>query len=406
VISLQILALALLSVGSIALATVEAAFYLAKRRRLAHFAEHKRGELLSQYVADPPALLMPIHMGTYTAHVAMTVVITAIFFGQLRAWAMVVAFLAMVIYLLLFRLTVPYAVVRRNPERALVILLPFFHVYARALSPLVAVLRRRAAGANGEAEEPARHAPGAEVPPPPVHDEDEGRLVDAVTRFSTMLVRDVMTPRPDVVAISLSASICELRRMFRETKYSRLPVYGDNLDDIQGVVSVRDLMEAEGGDDPAPLKPLMRPPFLVPETKKVSDLLKELQASRTTFAVVIDEYGGTAGVVSMEDIVEELVGEIKDEYDVEVEPLAVEPDGSVVASGRLNVDRLEQAVEADLLPGDEVGTVGGLVATAFGRIPRTGENLVYRGFKVEVLDADAKRVSRVRFRRLGPPPPP
>jgi len=122
---------------------------------------------------------------------------------------------------------------------------------------------------------------------------------------------------------------------------------------------------------------------------------------RATFAAVVDEYGATVGVVSMEDIVEELVGEIKDEYDAEAEPIALEADGAVLVAGRVSVDRLEQALEAQLLDGDEVGTVGGLVAKLFGRIPRAGESLDYRGFTLEVVDAERKRVNRVRFRRLS-----
>jgi magnesium and cobalt transporter len=298
-----------------------------------------------------------------------------------------------------FRLTLPYALVRRNPERSLMVLLPYFHAYARALGPLVRLLRKRAAPEDvplAEAEE--RSAAPAEVPPAPVHEANEGRLMDAVARFSMTLVRDVMTPRPDVVAVPASGTLGDLRRLMRETKYSRIPVYGENLDDIVGVVSVRDLVEHEG-PDAEPLRPLVMPVFLVPETKRIADLLKELQERRSTFAVVIDEYGGTAGLCSVEDIVEELVGEIKDEYDAETEPIAVEGDGSLLVAGRVNIERLEQALEARLANGEDVGTVGGLVTTAFGRVPRPGESLDYRGFTVEVVDAERKRVNRVRFRR-------
>jgi CBS domain containing-hemolysin-like protein len=240
-----------------------------------------------------------------------------------------------------------------------------------------------------------------EVPPPPVQDRDEDRLVDSLERFSSTPVRDVMTPRPDIIAIAAEASVKELRRVMRETKYSRIPVYGENLDDIVGVVEVRDLLDFEG-DEADSTRPLARSVFLAPETKRIAELLKEMQAQRTTFAVVIDEYGGTAGIVSIEDIVEELVGEIKDEYDVEAEPISVDRDGGVVVAGRVNLDRLEQALETPLDDSGDVGTVGGLVASVFGRIPRAGEKLDYRGFSLEVLDAERKRVNRVRFTRKPP----
>ncbi len=400
-IAFQLVLLLLLAATSLALAAVEAAFYLVKRRRLTLLAHHSKwAEQAAHYLDDPPTLLMPAHMGTYTAHVAMTVVITSLFLDLLAHWAMLIAFLVMVAYLLVFRLSAPYAVVRRNPERALLFLLPAFHSYAQALRPMVGVLRSRVVREPGgtETEEPSKTAPVPEVPPPPVHDENEGRLVESVAHFSSMLVRDVMTPRPDLVVVTASSTVAELHRLFRETKYSRLPVIGENLDDIQGVVSVRDLIAHDGGpEDPITL--FVRPGFLVPETKKLADLLKELQARRLTFAMVIDEYGGTAGLVTMEDIVEEIVGEIKDEYDVETEPITVEDDGSVVVAGRVNVDRLEQALETDLVEGDEVGTVGGLVTTVFGRIPRVGERTEFRGFVIDVIDAEHKRVNRVRFKR-------
>jgi CBS domain containing-hemolysin-like protein len=398
---LKIVVLLVLSAASITLAAVEAAFYLVKRRRLAHVAlQNPRAELVNKYLDDPPTLLMPVHMGTYTAHVAMTVGVADIFYNVVAHWAVLIALVSMVVYLLIFRLTLPYALVRRNPERSLMVLLPYFHAYARVLGPLVRALRRRAAPEDMAPPDDEANAAAAtaEVPPAPVHDTDEGRLMDAVARFSMTLVRDVMTPRPDVVAIAAAATVGDLRRLMRETKYSRIPVYGENLDDMVGVVGVRDVIEHEGEDTDS-LRPLIRPVFLVPETKKIADLLTELQERRSTFAVVIDEYGGTAGLCSVEDIVEELVGEIKDEYDAETEPIAVEGDGSLLVAGRVNIERLEQALEARLANGEDVGTVGGLVTTVFGRVPRPGESLDYRGFTVEVVDAERKRVNRVRFRR-------
>ncbi len=394
----SVILLLLLATASLGLACVEASFYLTKRRRLSHVSlQNPRAELVNRYLEDPPTLLMPIHMGTYTAHVGMTVVITSMLLEHVSSWAMLVAFLAMIGYLLIFRLTVPYGLVRRNPERSLLLLLPVFHIYAQALAPLVRALRKRAAPGAHPAEE-LEDTAVPELPPPPVLDANEVRLVESLGRFSETIVREIMTPRPDIVALSGSATVGELRKLMRETKYSRIPIYGDNLDDIVGVVQIRDLMDYDGSDDD-PVRPLARPVFLVPETKRIAELLRELQEQRTTFAVVIDEYGGTAGIVSMEDIVEELVGEIKDEYDVETEPIAVEPDGAVLVAGRVNVDRLEQALETPLAEDSGVGTVGGLVGAVFGRIPKSGEQVDYRGFTIEVVAAERKRVNRVRFRR-------
>ena len=358
---------------SISLAAVEAAFYLVKRRRLAHLAvNNPRAELVNRYLEDPPSLLMPIHIGTYTAHVGITVVITAMFLERLQHWAIVVAFGAMVIYLLLLRLTLPYSLVRRNPERSLLA------AAARSSTPTPSSWIRWCArcGAGPAASPPPprtkrcrRRRPRCRPRPCTIPDED--RLLKAVVRFANTHVKDVMTPRPDIVALPASATIGDLTRLIRETKYSRIPVFGENLDDIVGVVTVRDLIDHEGPPSD-PLRPLVRPALLVPETKKIAELLQEFQAGRITFAVVIDEYGGTAGLVTVEDIVEEIVGEIKDEYDLEAEPIVVEPDGAVLVAGRVNVDRLEQALEVPLAEGDNVDTVGGLVASRVRARPPHG----------------------------------
>jgi CBS domain containing-hemolysin-like protein len=395
-IALQVTVVVFLAALSIFLATVEASFNLTKRRRLSQvgFRDEARLQLAQGYLDDPPRMLIPVHLGTYTAHVGMTVVITSLAFRLVDHWAMLTAFGVMMAYLLLFRVSMPYILVWRAPEATFLALLPVFHVWAMGLSPLVARLRRRAVGGADEPEEQAV----PEVPPPPVQQADEERLVDALDRFSETIAREVMTPRPDVIAIPASAPVAALRRLMNETKYSRVPVYGKDLDDIQGVVEVRDLLDFQG-DPESPVSGLVRPVHVVPETKRIPDLLREMQGRRITFAVVIDEYGGTAGIVSVEDIVEELVGEIKDEYDIEGDPLAVEPDGSVVADGRASIERLEQALETELSIDAEIDTVGGLVTSIFGQIPRAGERRSYRGFEVEVLMAEKKRVNRVRFRR-------
>ena len=398
IVPFQALLVLLLAALSIFLATVQAAFNMLKRRRLTQVGFHDEARLtLAQgYIEDPPRLLMPVQLGTYTAHIGMTVVITSMAFRVLDHWAMLAAFGIMMVYLILFRLTVPYVLVRNDPEATFLFLLPAFHLWASGLSPLIPYLRRRAVPEVEEGEDAAPAAP--EVPPPPVQDADEDRIVDALDRFSQTIVREVMTPRPDLVAAAASEPVSAIRRLMADSKFSRIPVYGKDLDDILGVVEVRDLLSYEG-DPGAPAGSLARPVHVVPETKKIPALLREMQSRHVTFAVVIDEYGGTAGVATVEDIVEELVGEIKDEYDVEGDPLTVEADGSVVADGKLGVDRLEEALETELSLDDEIDTVGGLVTSIFGEIPKVGESRAYRGFLVEILAAEVKRVKRVRFRR-------
>ncbi len=393
----SILLVTLLGALSVTLTTVEVAFHLQKRRRLGHLTHNPRAEIVNAYLLDPAALLMPLQIGTYTAHVGLTVVLSSVLFGVFGHWSTLVSFLVMMGYLFVFRLTVPYLLVRRNPERALLLLLPAFHRFAMALLPLVRPLRIRLGPPLPEAASTVPTVPEA----PPVLDKDENRLVDAVARFEETPVREIMTPRPDMVARPATLSLADLRRVMAETRYSRIPLFGEGPDDIVGMVEVRDLVAFDGPPE-TQARVLARPVHLVPETKKIAALLKDMQGRHMSLAVVIDEYGGAAGLVTVEDIVEELVGEIKDEYDVEQEPLTVDEMGAVVASGRVGLGRLAEVLGVDLSH-QEADTVGGLVTAVVGRIPRAGETAEYGGFAMEVLDAERRRVNRVRFRRLVTP---
>src|SRR5262249_21386276 len=150
---------------------------------------------------------------------------------------------------------------------------------------------------------------------------EERRLLQSIVDFGDTLVREVMTPRPDIVAIREDATVGDLRALFREQEYSRFPVYKDSLDNIAGVVFIKDLVLLDASDDGRPISGLIRHAVVVPETKRVPDLLEQFQRNQTQCAIVVDEYGGTAGLVTIEDLLEEIVGEIRDEYDEETEPI-------------------------------------------------------------------------------------
>ena len=290
---------------------------------------------------------------------------------------------------------------RRHPERVLGALLPSFHAVARVLQPLTgAMLERLAGGGDKQAAGGAAAAAGRDGEPQSAADErHERELLHSVVEFGDTRVREVMTPRPDVVAVRADATLSELRALFVERQYSRLPVYEEDLDHVLGFVFVKDLVPLS--DAPAAeriISRLLRPAHVVPETRRVATLLKEFQRQRVQIAVVHDEYGGTAGLVTLEDLIEEIVGEIRDEYDVEAEPIVDEGGGSFVFSGTVPVDdmaeRLDVAVERQ---GFE--TVAGYLLSRLGRVPRVGETLDVDQVTVEILDGEARRVQRVRMRR-------
>jgi CBS domain containing-hemolysin-like protein len=218
--------------------------------------------------------------------------------------------------------------------------------------------------------------------------------------FGDTLVREVMTPRPDIVAIRSDATINDLRQLVVEQEYSRLPVYTDNLDNIAGLVVVKDLIQRPGGLSPdAKVTELMRPAAFVPETKRVADLLREFQQKRFQLALVVDEYGGTAGLVTVEDVVEELVGEIRDEYDSEAEPIVRERDDCFVVSAKVATSELVERLHIDVEDG-EFETVGGYVLSRVGRVPAVGERFTFDGLDVEILEAERRRIHKIRVSRV------
>jgi len=230
-------------------------------------------------------------------------------------------------------------------------------------------------------------------------DQEEIELISSVLQFSDTLVREVMVPRTDMVTISRDAPAGTLLELVARHGFSRLPVTGDDIDDVVGIVILKDLLPGIiDGQMPETVAEVMRPVDFVPETKRVSDLLREMQASKAHMAVVVDEYGGTAGLVTIEDLLEELVGEIVDEYDDE-EPLIVqEQEGVWVVDARFPVEELSEEVGADL-PDEDWDTVGGLVLGLAGRVPREGERFDVDGVSLVVTRVQGRRVSEVRVEK-------
>src|SRR5260221_11975326 len=233
---------------------------------------------------------------------------------------------------------------------------------------------------------------------------EERRLLQSIADFGDTLVREVMTPRPDIVAIKDSATVGDVRALFREQEYSRFPVYKESLDNIAGFVFVKDLVLLGATDDARPITSLLRPAVVVPETKRVPELLKQFQRHQTQCAIVVDEYGGTAGLVTIEDLLEEIVGEIRDEYDVESEPIVDEGGGRFLFNGKVNIDEVRQKLDVDI-EREGFETVGGFLLARIGRVPAVGETFDIDGLRIEILDAERRRINRVRMgqRALAPP---
>lgn len=228
-------------------------------------------------------------------------------------------------------------------------------------------------------------------------DADEHDLIESVIAFGDTLVREVMVPRPDMECVAADLTVAEAMAVAARNGHSRVPVNGDGLDDIIGVLHAKDLMRAhlEGRDD-VPVNGLARPPRFVPETKQADDLLREMQADRYHLAIVVDEHGGTAGLVTMEDLLEEVVGEIEDEFD-QAEPIA-QPltGGGLRVHGRMPIDELNDLL-GETLPAGDWDTVGGLIFDALGHVPVVGEGIEVAGRRFGVEQVEGRRITSVRI---------
>jgi CBS domain containing-hemolysin-like protein len=411
--------LAVLAAVATYLGSVAAAFAMLMRLSLRLLAERgSRSSRLGAYLDDPLQLFLPVRAMLGAIHVAVAVLLTSVF-GLDDAAALFGIGLSAAAFILLFEHLLPYLVIRRNPEAVLDALLPSFDVIARLASPVVMPFRALLA-ARRERPAPAQPAVSDEEQleattayldageQEGLIERDERQLLQSIVDFGDTLVHEVMTPRPDIVAIRADATLADLRTFFRDQEYSRIPVYVDSLDNILGFVFIKDLMRLPETEPPdRPVSTLVRPAYVVPETKRVSDLLREFQRQQWQIAIVVDEYGGTAGLVTLEDLLEEIVGEIRDEYDVETEPFVDEGQGRFVVSGKADIEalgeRLGVAIEAE---GFE--TVGGYVMARLGRVPAAGEVHPIDELLVEILDAERRRVHRVRVSkrtRDGEPAP-
>ncbi len=401
---MALLLLFLIGCAVVYVASIESAFGAMVRLPARLTAERDaRHESLTMYLEDPLRLYVVTRLlrGLLFATAA---VVLARMIGVATPQAVGGLLLAMVLFVVVSEQLVPSALVRRDAGRTLELLLPSFDLVLRVVGPVTGGLLRlarppRVRSNGGGVADPA--GPGGETADPEaVADETEERkLLQSVVDFGGTLVREVMTPRPDIVAIAHDATVAEFRVLFAEEEYSRIPVYKDNLDNVLGFVFAKDLVTLDGVQGTSRIVPqLLRPAHVVPEGKRVAELLRELQVKQVQSAIVVDEYGGTAGLVTIEDLLEEIVGEIRDEYDDESEPIVDEGDGTFVFLATVSVgdmvERLGVSVERD---GFE--TVGGYLLTRLGRVPTVGETLEIDGLVVEVLEAERRRVRKVRVHR-------
>jgi CBS domain containing-hemolysin-like protein len=297
-------------------------------------------------------------------------------------------------------------------ERLALTFLPSYRLLLNLAAPVVALARWHCSREDAEEDEEDEREAGDEeiatfidgAKEEGIIEKGEDELLRSVVEFGDTIVREVMTPRVDMVCIRRDATFQKLRNLMITEKYSRIPVYRDRIDNIEGIVIAKDILAFNEKEfDTAPIDRFLRPVIFVPESMDVSDLLREFQKARQKLAVVVDEHGSVVGLVTMEDLMEEIVGEIQDEYDADEARIAeLAPGRDYLVPGGTKVEELEDIFEMELAEDDFI-TASGLVTHNLGRLPTKGEKLEIKGLSVEVLDVDQMRIKKLRMTR--PPEP-
>lgn len=332
-------------------------------------------------------------------------------FSARWTWPEVVqAVIGLVLVIILCNRLLPYVLFTRTRGAWLVRFVPVLRVLIYLMLPVTVVLgfglSVAALAQPHEPEEPEHPSEAVDAlieagEEEGILEESDRLLIQSVVEFGDKVVRDVMTPRPDIFAIPAETTIEQFTAMLRDRPHTRVPVYVSNIDSIQGMVLSTDLIQiADEEARNTMVRKLMRPVMFVPETKKTTQLLREMQRENNHLAVVIDEYGSVAGIVTMEDLVEEIVGEIRNEHEKGGE-IVREGEGAYVLRGNVDVGRLEDLFHIRLEPHD-TATVGGLVSALVGRIPQPGEVIEDDGLRFEVLESTERKVQKLRVCRSRP----
>jgi CBS domain containing-hemolysin-like protein len=416
-----LIVIAVLLVASGMLALAETSLVRMNRIKAKSLVDEKRrgARQLARLAENPAAFLNPILLLVLICQLVSATLVGVVAADLLGGLGVVVGAVFEVVVIFVFFEAVPKNWAVHNSERAALLSAPVVSAIVRFppihfISSLLIGLANLIIGRPEEGEGAIRPSyitdselkAMADV----AHEEhviehEERTFIHSVIDFGDTVVREVMVPRPDMVTVEADTSVTTALEAALAAGYSRIPVHEQQVDDIVGIAYTKDLVRAERvGKGGQPVSSSSRPPVFIPESKEVSSLLRQMQEEKSHMAIVVDEYGGTAGLVTLEDLLEELVGEIVDEFDVEAPSVEREKDGALVVSALYAVDDADELLGAEL-PHGPWDTVGGLMLDLVGRVPDNGDSVEVDGFRLTALDVHGRRIGRVRIERTGPATP-
>jgi CBS domain containing-hemolysin-like protein len=398
------------------LAAAETSLTRMSRARAMHLTEEqRRGARQLLALVEQPArflnlVLLLVLVVQFFATALFTSVMSRLVGGGL---GVAIAATAMTILTFIFAEVAPKTYAVQQTDRAALAVAPFVYLLTRlpVLGPLTRLLI-----AIGNVVTPGKGLKSGpfvsedeikalvdEAERDEVIEEEEREMIHSVFEFGDTILREVMVPRPDMVAVPVATSLQEVLELILRTGFSRIPVYQRDIDDVVGLAYAKDVLRRlHDGQADKPLADILRPAPFMPESMRAAECLREMRRRKSHMVIVIDEYGGTAGLVTIEDLLEEIVGEIADEYDSEepnVEPL---PDGDYRVNARLGIDEVNELLDVEL-PSTEWDSIGGLLFNLVGGVPREGQEVEFQGLRLRAERVQGRRIGRVRIHRLSPP---
>lgn len=408
-------------------AAAEIAVVTLRRTRVKQLidAGHKHAAILDKFREEPDKFLATIQVGITLAAVLASAIGGAVAIKIIKpilknipiplisisSEAIAIGIVAAIItyFFIVFGELIPKSIALYNPEAVGLLIAPVIEKFSKLATPFVQILKastnillkpfgKRAFSERGYISEEEIKLLLEEGKERGIFKAEEKELIHSVFEFTDMSAKEVMVPPTQMVTISLGMSIEDIKTTITEEQFSRYPVVGKDLNDIRGILYAKDFLNAlaKGGVD---IRKLIKPPFFIPETMKISNLLREMQRKRIHMALVIDEYGGVSGLVTMEDLLEEIVGEIRDEYDVE-SPVIQLSDGTFRMDASISIRDLKEDYEIEIPESPEYETLSGFLLTALQRIPKIGDVVETDGKKITILEMVGQRIAKVKLEKL------
>jgi putative hemolysin len=381
-------------------------------RRIADRSGARRSSLLDSLADTRAEVLMVIHISIQILLIGIAVLLTHTFLMYPIHFALALGAAAgsTLVLVLVFRQLIPRAIALRNAEMVLARLIPALAVPYFVLRPLAGLIFSMLNRFRGwEAAEPEDEEEASEEEiqafidagqEEGILEQDEGAMIQSIVQFGDKLALEVMTPRTQIVAVDAKEGIHKIIDVVASSRHSRVPVYRDQLDNVEGVVHASDLLRlAHDGRLPADVRSLLHDVDFVPETKPIDDLLEEMRDRGQQFVLVVDEYGGISGLITIEDLVEEIVGDINDgPSEMDAVRVQEESPGAYLVPGGKELSSVDALLGSSIFPETECTTIGGAVVELFGRLPATGERIRHEGVAIDIVDADRRKIRRLRIR--------